>query len=168
MPQYMLVLHADPSGFARLSPEQMQASVEKYMLWGKKLRDAGYLTASNKLTDEPGRVIRSSDGQLRVTDGPYSETKEALASSPVTALNRIVALSKVEGPLVALAEIAELDREPILADYYLLPAVKAELLSGLGDHNAAAESYRAALARPCNEPERRFLMRRLAESETRN
>jgi RNA polymerase sigma-70 factor, ECF subfamily len=92
----------------------------------------------------------------------------ALATSPVTALNRIVALSKVEGPLVALAEIAELDREPILADYYLLPAVKAELLSGLGDHIAAAQSYRAALARPCNEPERRFLMRRLAESETRS
>jgi hypothetical protein len=78
MPQYMLLLHADPSGFARLSPEQMQASVEKYMLWGKKLRDAGYLTASNKLTDEPGRVVRSTDGQLRVTDGPYSETKEVL------------------------------------------------------------------------------------------
>lgn len=78
MPQYMLLLHQDPSGFARLSPEQMQAAVEKYMAWGKQLRDAGYLTASNKLTDEPGRVVRSHDGQLRVTDGPYSETKEVL------------------------------------------------------------------------------------------
>jgi hypothetical protein len=78
MPQYMLLLHQDPSGFARLSPEQMQAAVEKYMAWGQKLRQAGYLTASNKLTDEPGRVVRSNDGQLRVTDGPYSETKEVL------------------------------------------------------------------------------------------
>ena len=74
----MLLLHQDPSGFARLSPEQMQAAVEKYMAWGQKLRQAGYLTASNKLTDEPGRVVRSHDGQLRVTDGPYSETKEVL------------------------------------------------------------------------------------------
>jgi hypothetical protein len=78
MPQYILLLHQDPSGFARLSPEQMQAAVEKYMAWGKQLRDAGYLTASNKLTDEPGRVVRSNDGKLRVTDGPYSETKEVL------------------------------------------------------------------------------------------
>jgi len=91
-----------------------------------------------------------------------------LAPSPVTALNRVVAVSKVEGPVAALAEIAELDREPMLADYYLLPAVRAELLSELGDHVAAAQSYRAALERPCSEPERRFLMRRLTESETRS
>jgi hypothetical protein len=74
----MLFLYHDPAGFARLSPEQMQAAVEKYMAWGQKLRQAGYLTASNKLTDEPGRVVRSNEGQLRVTDGPYSETKEVL------------------------------------------------------------------------------------------
>ena len=36
--RYMLLLHQDPSGFARLSPEQMQAAVEKYMAWGKQLR----------------------------------------------------------------------------------------------------------------------------------
>jgi RNA polymerase sigma-70 factor (ECF subfamily) len=91
----------------------------------------------------------------------------SLAPSPVTSLNRVVAVSKVEGPLVALAALAELDREPMLADYYLLPAARAKLLSELGDHVAAAQSYRAALDRPCNDPERRFLMRRLAASETR-
>jgi RNA polymerase sigma-70 factor (ECF subfamily) len=90
-----------------------------------------------------------------------------LAPSPVTALNRIVALSKVEGPLAALAEVAALDREPMLEGYYLLPAVKAELLAELGDHRAAVRSYRAALERPCNDAERRFLLRRLSESETR-
>ena len=88
-----------------------------------------------------------------------------LAPSPVTALNRAVALSRVEGPLAALAGIAEIEREPMLADYYLLPSVKARLLAELGDHAAAARCYRAALTRPCNEPERRFLLRRLAKSE---
>jgi len=78
MAKFMLLLYDDPASFATMSPEQIQKVIEKYMAWGQKLRQAGYLTASNKLTDEPGRVVRSNDGQLRVTDGPYSETKEVL------------------------------------------------------------------------------------------
>jgi hypothetical protein len=78
MPQYMLLLHADPSGFTTLSPEQMQGVVEKYMKWGQALRQAGILAGSNKLADGPGRVVRNNEGQVRVTDGPYSEAKEVL------------------------------------------------------------------------------------------
>ena len=36
MPQYMLALYDDPSGWKKMSPEQMQKAVEKYMAWGKK------------------------------------------------------------------------------------------------------------------------------------
>jgi hypothetical protein len=78
MPKYMLLLHHDPSGFVTMSPEQMQQAIEKYMAWGEKLRRAGILVATHKLTDEPGRVMRGKNGQVRVTDGPYSETKEVL------------------------------------------------------------------------------------------
>jgi hypothetical protein len=78
MPQYLLLLHHDPSGFTSLSPDQMQGAVEKYMQWGQKLRQAGILAGNNKLSTEPGRVVRSNDGHMRVTDGPYSETKEVL------------------------------------------------------------------------------------------
>jgi hypothetical protein len=78
MAKYLLLLHDDPRSFATLSPEQMQKVVEKYMTWGKKLRETGVMHASNKLTDEPGKVMRRKDTQVRVTDGPYSETKEVL------------------------------------------------------------------------------------------
>ena len=78
MPKYMLLLHDDPSSFGSVSPEQMQGIIEKYMAWGKKLRTAGVLVGSDKLADEPGRVMRGKNGQIRVTDGPYSETKEVL------------------------------------------------------------------------------------------
>ena len=78
MPKYMLLLHDDPSAFASVSPEQMQKIIEKYIAWGAKLRDTGIFVASDKLADEPGRVVRGKNGQLRVTDGPYSETKEVL------------------------------------------------------------------------------------------
>ena len=36
------------------------------------------MKAGDKLTDEPGKVMRRKDSQVRVTDGPYSESKEVL------------------------------------------------------------------------------------------
>jgi hypothetical protein len=78
MPKYMLLLHDNPNAFANVSPEAMQKVVEKYIAWGKKLREAGVMRAGDKLTDEPGRVMRRKDGHVHVTDGPYSESKELL------------------------------------------------------------------------------------------
>ena len=78
MAQYMLLLHDDPTAFAAISPADMQAIVEKYVAWGARLRRDGILLSSHKLTDEPGRVMRASSGQIRVTDGPFSEAKEVL------------------------------------------------------------------------------------------
>ena len=75
MPQYMLLLHGDPTGWVKLSPEDMQKAIEKYMAWTKK----PFTRDSKRLADEPGRVIRSQGGKPKATDGPYSETKEILA-----------------------------------------------------------------------------------------
>ncbi len=78
MPKFMLLLHDNIDGFAAMSPEEMQKVIEKYMIWGDRLRTSGVIHDGQKLADEPGRVIRSKGGQVRVTDGPYSETKEVL------------------------------------------------------------------------------------------
>ncbi|HSC27885.1 MAG TPA: YciI family protein [Vicinamibacterales bacterium] len=78
MPKYMLLLHDDPSSFATISPEQMQQVIQKYVAWGNRLKKAGIIQGGEKLTDEPGRIVKRRDGQIRVTDGPYSETKEVL------------------------------------------------------------------------------------------
>ena len=78
MPKYMLLLHDPADGFTAMSPEEMQQVIQKYMAWGDRLRSSGVLHDGQKLTDEPGRVIRSTAGKTRVTDGPYSETKEVL------------------------------------------------------------------------------------------
>jgi hypothetical protein len=71
----MLLLHGDPTGWVKLSPEDMQKAIEKYMAWTKK----PFTRDSKRLADEPGRVIRSQGGKPKATDGPYSETKEILA-----------------------------------------------------------------------------------------
>jgi RNA polymerase sigma-70 factor (ECF subfamily) len=83
--------------------------------------------------------------------------------SPVVALNRAVAVAKVRGAPEALASIEPLTRDPKLRDYYLLLAVRGHLLMEVGRRAEAAACFRAALERPCSEPERRFLKRKLLE-----
>src|SRR5262249_58166223 len=85
----------------------------------------------------------------------------SISPSPVVALNRAVALAKVRGPAEALGIVEELGSETKLADYHLLLAVRGHLLRELGREEEAASCFRAALDRPCSEPERRFLQRRL-------
>jgi hypothetical protein len=74
MAQFMLLLYDDPTGWAKLSPEEMQRAVEKYFAWAKK----PFTKDSKRLAEDAGRVIRSEGGKPRATDGPYSETKEIL------------------------------------------------------------------------------------------
>jgi len=74
MAQFMLLLHSEPSGLMQLSPEEMQKALEKFMAWRVK----PFTRDGHRLTDDSGRVMRSQGGQIRTTDGPYSETKEIL------------------------------------------------------------------------------------------
>ncbi|HEY5114600.1 MAG TPA: sigma-70 family RNA polymerase sigma factor [Nakamurella sp.] len=84
----------------------------------------------------------------------------AVAPTEVIALNRAVAVAEVHGPDAALALVDDLSG---LDNYYLLHAVRADLLRRLGRDAEAAEEYDAALARTENAGERDFLTRSRAE-----
>ncbi|MGW9195751.1 RNA polymerase sigma factor [Micromonospora chersina] len=83
--------------------------------------------------------------------------------SPVVALNRAVAVSMVDGPAAALAEVDALAADPHLAGYHYLPAIRADLLRRLDRLSEAADAYRTALDLVDNEAERAFLTSRLTE-----
>ena len=88
-----------------------------------------------------------------------------LNPSPVVELNRAVAVAQVSGAEAGLRLLDDLEARGELRAYHLLPAARADLLRSLGRREEAAEAYRRALALVSNEPERRFLERRLAEVE---
>lgn len=123
----------------------------------------------------PGRfAVQAAIAALHALAPSYAETdwRQVLGlydilgelwSSPVVELNRIVALSMVAGPSLALARLDELADDPRLAGYHYLPATRADLLRRLGRDREAAEAYRAALTMAANAAERRFLSERLAE-----
>jgi RNA polymerase sigma-70 factor (ECF subfamily) len=82
-----------------------------------------------------------------------------LTGSPVVALNRAVALAEAEGAEAGLAATDHLDG---LDHYHYLHAARADLLRRLGRQSEARAAYERALALTDSEPERRFLVRRIA------
>ncbi|WP_239000875.1 RNA polymerase sigma factor [Jiangella asiatica] len=87
----------------------------------------------------------------------------ALNPSPVVALNRAIAVGFRAGPEAGLAELSELETGGGLADYPLVPAVRADLLRRAGRYREAAAAYVVAIDAAGTEPERRLLRRRLRE-----
>jgi len=83
--------------------------------------------------------------------------------SPVVELNRAVAVAMRDGPAAGLALIDALLARGELEDYRLAHAARADLCRRLGRKSEARVSYERALALTRQEPERRFLERRLAE-----
>jgi RNA polymerase sigma-70 factor (ECF subfamily) len=83
--------------------------------------------------------------------------------SPVVELNRAIAVAMRDGPTAGLALIDALLDRGELVDYHPAHAVRADLNRRLGRTDEAAASYRRALKLARQEPERRFLQKRLAE-----
>jgi RNA polymerase sigma-70 factor (ECF subfamily) len=83
--------------------------------------------------------------------------------SPVVELNRAVAVAMCEGPEQGLRLIDRLLAREHLANYHLAHSARADLCRRLGRIPEARASYEKALALARQEPERRFLARRLEE-----
>ncbi len=83
--------------------------------------------------------------------------------SPVVELNRAVAVAMRDGPAAGLALIDTILAGGNLSDYHLAHAARADLCRRLGRIAEARGSYERALSLTEQEPERRFLERRLAE-----
>lgn len=88
-----------------------------------------------------------------------------LVPSPVVALNRAVAVAMRDGPEAGLAEVDALLEDGELRDYHLAHAARADFCRRLGRKDEARAAYHSALALVRQEPERRFIEKRLRELE---
>ncbi|MEO8264298.1 MAG: sigma-70 family RNA polymerase sigma factor [Ilumatobacteraceae bacterium] len=82
--------------------------------------------------------------------------------TPVVRVNRAVAVAEVAGPRAGLMLLEELVGTPV-ERWHLYWSTRADFHRRSGDMVAAADSYRLALECPCNDSDRRFMTRRLAE-----
>jgi RNA polymerase sigma-70 factor, ECF subfamily len=92
----------------------------------------------------------------------------AIERSPVVELNRAVAIAMRDGPSAGLPLVEAIFSRGELKGYHLAHSVRADLYRRLGRTGEARAAYEAALALAQQEPERRFLLRRLAEISGRD
>lgn len=84
-------------------------------------------------------------------------------SSPVIELNRAVAVAMRDGAAAGLLLVDEILSRGDLSDYHLAYSAKADLCRRLGKMEEARSAYQHALSLTKQEPERRFLQKRLQD-----
>ena len=112
---------------------------------------AVHADAANMAATDWSRIVELYDALLEIEP------------SPVVALNRAVAVSMRDGPEAALGLIDDILANGDLADYHLAHAARGEFCRRLGRTTEAREAYARALALAQQEPERRFLVKRIQE-----
>ncbi len=76
--KYMLLIHPDPSAWPN-DPAAFEQMMGEYGAFTQEILDSGELLSGDPLDGpETATVVRSRDGQVAITDGPYTETKEHL------------------------------------------------------------------------------------------
>lgn len=110
-----------------------------------------HATAPSFAATDWGQIIRLYDLLLQA------------APSPVVALNRAVAVAMRDGPAAGLNLIDQIMTDGKLADYHLAHAARADLYRRLGNIAAAHAAYELALRLTQQQPEQRYLARRLQE-----
>jgi len=79
MTQYLLAVHGDEEELAKVSPEDMQTMFQQVDVFNEKLKASGaWVFAGGLHPSSTATVVRSSDGKVVTTDGPFAETKEQL------------------------------------------------------------------------------------------
>lgn len=73
MPQFVVMLRDSGSFPGDISPEEIQAILQKYGAWIQGMGGRG-----QKLRDGEGRIVVRDRDRITVTDGPYAEAKEVL------------------------------------------------------------------------------------------
>ena len=96
MPKFIMLLH--DAGLPKdISPDQIQAIVQRYVAWRRKIQQNGRKVDGHKLTDGQGRVMRGAPGTTKVTDGPYAEAREVIGGLFIVeadSYDEVVQLSK--------------------------------------------------------------------------
>ncbi|EWS80551.1 RNA polymerase sigma factor [Brachybacterium phenoliresistens] len=178
-----LMLLTDARRDARTDPEDglVVLSEQDRTLWDRPL-----IAEGQRLIEDAWRQERVGPYQLQAaiaaihaqadtaeaTDWPqiaalYLWLERLDPTAPIR-LSRVVAVAHAFGPHRGLALLDQLDREHALTEDPLVAqrthAVRAHLLDQLGEHERAADAYRAAAALTENETERRYLHRRARRS----
>jgi RNA polymerase sigma-70 factor, ECF subfamily len=150
---------------ARWNPTQISEGLALAAI-SRQSDEAGPYGIQAAIAAEHSRSVTAADTDWHAIGALYGLLAR-LQPSPVVELNRAVAIAMAEGPASGLDLIDAIETRGELRDYHLLWAARADLLRRLGRWREAREAYGNAIALVTDEPQRRFLQRRIAEVNSR-
>ena len=158
----ILLEDQDRSRWSRALIEEGRQWIERSMKSGtvnvyalQAAISATHAEAATSAATDWGQIVRLYD------------SLQAIAPSPVVELNRAVAVAMRDGPDAGLNLIDAILARGDLAGYHLLHAARADLHRRMERKPQAVEAYERALELAQQEPERRFLRKRLRELNER-
>ena len=79
--KYMLIIYGNQELWDSIEPAEFAKEIAAFDAFNKRYYDTGELLGAYGVADAAAtKLVRLADGQPAVTDGPYLETKEYLAS----------------------------------------------------------------------------------------
>jgi hypothetical protein len=77
--KYLCLIYSDEKQIASWPEPEYNAAVAAYADFGKQIQKSGHLIAAERLQrTHTATTIRSRNGKVSTTDGPFAETKEQL------------------------------------------------------------------------------------------
>jgi RNA polymerase sigma-70 factor (ECF subfamily) len=173
----LLLQHARRSARTTREGDLIPMEEQDRSRWDQDMITAGLsaLNVARATADQPGPYLLQAEIAAIHIAAPAAAATDwtaviagydallRLQPSPVIALNRALAVGLRDGPTAGLDLLEQLDRDPRLSSYHLLPAAQADLLRRAGRREEAAAAYRRALTLVGAAGERRFLQNRLHE-----
>jgi hypothetical protein len=109
-----MLLFRGPHWDKGLSPEDLQAAMDKVMAWFEELNERGKIKASQPLGAQ-GRIISGTNGRL-VVDGPFAESKEAVGGYLVLLADDLNEAVEIARSMPTLKYGITVEVRPILAE----------------------------------------------------
>jgi len=172
----MLLHDARRSARSSSDGELLLLEEQDRSLWNRTQIDEGRRLVEQALMAQPvGRYVLQAAIAAVHADSPDAAATDwrqivglydillRIEPTPVVELNRAVAVAMADGPAAGLVLIDEILARGELTEYYLAHSARADLCRRLGRRKDAIAEYERALELTKQEPERRFLARRLAE-----
>ncbi|HEX6869695.1 MAG TPA: YciI family protein [Micromonosporaceae bacterium] len=106
--KYLLMIYGNQEKWDSIPAESWPGEIAKYEAFNQKYRDTGELLGAYGLGDAAtARLVRRKHGAPAVTDGPYLETKEYMASF------YLLDCESEERALEIAADMPWADQEPV-------------------------------------------------------
>jgi hypothetical protein len=111
--QYLILLTYRPGEGPQEGTPEFDAEMATWGALNNELREAGVVLGASGLQVDSATTVRSRDGELTVTDGPYAETKETLFSFYMLDVEDLDAAIAWAGKMPA-AEYGSVDIRPMV------------------------------------------------------